>query len=1377
MQVNNENDDLGYLHNVEPITIATGKVKPFDFSRFNQKEETSGNDNEEEEDPLGYMRDIKPTKSTKEQIDEFVGKDFINTGGTRAVDDLSELTEFDFITPPNVYNSGAVDKRYSDQTVPEIFAKSMYNIIPAFAQGALMPISAIYSTLDYYVGNDNPYENFLTDAVDAAQENKYKLYGKDGELDLTDFTGAIEQVGLQAGLMLGTAPLLMALPASASVGALAAATTLASAGFMAYTEGMSGAKDTYNEKYKQVLKETNNDDYAKKVADTAAKVEVNTNVLLNTTLNIIPTRWLLKSNRYKILGDTFDDGSRLQYRYRPTQLANETLEDFEHRLADISTTKSTNLDRGLLDFTNKLGDMKYNLKNPREYLARNSDIIGEMFGEGLEEYHNAYAHDLAMKINNQDDIDSLGVGSIPYGRIGSDMVSGKFFKDMYNNNHFYDFAVGALVSGATSPFFSKMKLNRTKEYNPATGTYEYKYDRSKYNPFRDSSYFEYQDDEMDTIDITNKATSSLQLVQQMKKLNGDFISASDDKTRDDLLNQMMNVPIIRYLNDNTIDTYISTLEANKKNLGTYRDSITIDSVKSAYDKAKSNIATEEDKRDFNHLTSHLSKDDTNQLELNIKTNSDINQYVTKIKANIAKSESELNKHKEYVNKTKNDYNTIVKSFETQGITPNNDYGFLGEYIQNRIALDEELKLNKRLVQEVQSKMYELNGELSKEQRYINVKDNIDKISKELKSAILLKEQDANVSTEVIEQRLQEALKELDDIHKDKWRTDPQLSLIAEEKAKSDNRLKQYQNHELHLTTNSIDDLIDNQLQKLHIGIQSFSHQDIDLKLYFEYQSRLSLLDAKNNKELVDMLGGEEKYNKFKELLIANIRERYTEEELAKIDSVIAFYDKLNNYEQLLKDNKDRQSSHFLNKYFKNNKRLIDELTKYDKAKNDVNEFYRNIYNRDSPYAKFMSLYAVTDKYFDVASITDTSAIKDKIDNYNANYKNAIDYLKDLREKQENKEKEDNVNRALFIKQIDKLIHIVEKTGKDVERLDAQYNRGLYNELKDNFNTTVRQLYNNPKLTEGIIRNELSVYMLSNDELQEYVHILLSPNRNIGQLVDIPIPSDVYPYYAGEPIRFGKRLAWNANIGQYNRNNVYVNSKGESIDVLRVDTLNNTPHITRNMIMMYDLIGIQPTTFTTTPSDDYLFNTSNGVIDYGTIRQELITIDEMKVKVLYRNKNTNEYYTKNTNGEILVSDNGNVFISLNDTIDTTERVYTEDRDEAYFVIDKLIYTSADSILRQEITLPSIVVNNTLYTYKGIDASKLLIYVDKNNNELLVSAKELKGFPTNLTQVNNLIDYNIILQNIDNNFEVFKKAIDSITKTPNITDILIKINSCS
>ena len=1350
-----QNDNLSYLVNTEPVQIAAGTPPVFDTNFLKSL------DDEDAEEPDLFSLVVQNTPKSpdfNEELQKFVDRDTLPQGRTRGVEDLSELTEFDFITPSNVYESGAVNRRYEEQTVPELIGKGIYNMFPAFVQGALMPVSAVYSTFDYYVGNDNPYDNMFTGAKDWLQDNKYKVYGKDGQVDITDFTSGIEQIGMQLGIMAGTLPF-AALSAPLSAGSLAALGVLSNAAFMAYTEGMEGARDTYNDKYKQVLKETNNDEYAKKIADTAAKVEVNTNVLLNTALNIIPTKWLLKNNKFNILGEMEDEATRLQYRFRPQQLAEETLEEFEKRLIDLKNINSTNLNRDLFDFTNKFDDLKYNLKNKKEYLVRNADVIGEVFGEGLEEYHNAYAHELAMKINNEKDIDSLGLGSIPYGTIGKDIVTGQFFKDMANNNHFYDFASGAIVSGITSPFFRKMRLNRTKEFNAETGQYEYKYDRSKYNPFKNSSYFEYRDDDLDVIDINNKATASLQILNQMKQLNNDYVSATDEKTRNSVLNQMINVPLVKYLNNNTIDLYLKSLDVTKQDMQKYNDAINKENVLAAYDKYTA-ATTEEDKKDFNHILAQLPEKQRAAFKTDIATK-DITPYLTDIKSNMSKNQAEIDKHISYVKGVKENYNNIVKAFESKGITPQNDYGFLADYTQNKLALNEETKLNNKLSSEISNKVNQIKTTLKDDKEYVQKQTELKNLEGKIE-----KLQDGAEKENMIK-NLVNLSKDLAVIEMTAINADISIQTVLAEKQKSDNRLAQYESYDSYLTTNSKGERIDTELQKLNRKIQSFQHQDTDIRLYNEYKSKINNMTAP--------FVNTPYYDKVKTIVSDQVKNEYKPEELEKIQKIQDFIDNRNKYTELLEKHKDKDEGHFLSKYFKNNKRLIDELEKYEQAKNDVIEFHRALFSNNNPYSNFMSLYVVTDKYFNKDNNYSISAIQEKINNYNTNYQKAMEYLAELKKKYEDLQATDNVNRSMFIKHIEKLEYLVAKTGKDVERLSVQFNKDLFQERYNDISSIFKKLRNIPNLTEDIIKNNLILLNIEESYLNDIVKTLLSTNKNAGIVIPEYLPLNVFNKFGNRFITKGKQLVWNGET--YTYVNTYQDSDGKTVQPLLIDGESNTNfHITEAMIENYNLEIEVPLAFTTNPPDDYRFATKTGEsISYETLRKSKVSFREMQDYAVYISKVNGLYYVS-VKDKIYVSDENNV---LSEVRDRNSNVYVDylfsiNTDKQSFMLEGNLYENINGQLTGISPKTEYYVEENKYSFTEVTENNTLLYENKNEETLEVPPSKENDLSVTPEQAINVLDYMQLLEDIEVNYEIHKVNVNKI-KNSDLTEILNKINT--
>ena len=491
-----ENNISIFNNEVEPVELRLGSIPDVPLVKFNPPESDYEKNRRDRDKEISIFNAPDPVNnfSITENMGKISNTPTYATGTSRSVDDLSELSDYDVLTGDSPYGSGKDDYMYRHQSTMEALGKTAWNAMPNLISGLTMTPSAAYSIADRNFGTDNPYENPLSAVSDWAQEKKYRVWGKDGQLDLSDALGIIEQIPMTLGIMGGTvatlapaafvgAELGLGAVAGASLGFGVTVGEVGSAIAMAYAEGRDGARSTFKDKYNQIYKETGNDEYAKRIAETAASVETNTNILLNTALNIIPAKWLLKNNKLKAIDDVLEDTGLLN-KFKPYQLADESLEEFTDRMRSFTPGTKTNLNRSVLDYAGKWSDLVYNVKNPGELLNRKLDIVGEIFGEGLEEYNNYYAHELAMSINNEKDVQKLnGVLSVPLSQIGSDITNVKMLKDMANNKGLYDFASGAIVSALTSPFMKKFKLNRSKVYNEETGEYDYKYKRGDSNPY------------------------------------------------------------------------------------------------------------------------------------------------------------------------------------------------------------------------------------------------------------------------------------------------------------------------------------------------------------------------------------------------------------------------------------------------------------------------------------------------------------------------------------------------------------------------------------------------------------------------------------------------------------------------------------------------------------------------------------------------------------------------------------------------------------------------------------------------------------------------------------------------------------------------------
>ena len=152
---------------------------------------------------------------------------------------------------------------------------------------------------------------------------------------------------------------------------------------------------------------------------------------------------------------------------------------------------------------------------------------------------------------------------------------------------------------------------------------------------------------------------------------------------------------------------------------------------------------------------------------------------------------------------------------------------------NKLALNEEVTLNKKLSSEINNKVNQIKTALKDNKEYsqkqVELKDLENKIEKLPEG-----EEKESMIKDLVNLSKDLAVIEMKAIN-----SDVLMQTILTEKQKSDNRLSQYEIYDSYLTTNSKGEQIDLELQKLNRQIQSFQHQDTDIKLYNEYKAKIN----------------------------------------------------------------------------------------------------------------------------------------------------------------------------------------------------------------------------------------------------------------------------------------------------------------------------------------------------------------------------------------------------------------------------------------------------------------------------------------------------------------------------------------------------------
>ena len=1220
-----EEKEVSIFNNeVEPISINVGVIPKINYTEptvgVSSYDGSYGNGSSTEKEQPSIFESNRPVFSLS--LSDSIRKlsPSIGTGTTRMADDLTELSDYDMLTGESPYGSGKDDYMYQKQSTSEALLKGTWNLAPAFFQGVTMTPAALYSAIDRNFGTDNPYENYITDASDYMQSKKYRIWGKDGQLDISDAAGMIEQVGMSLGIQAGTA--LTMLPFAAGAEIIGAGATVGAIGgigiagisigevatamAMAYAEGIDGARGTYKDKYKQIYDETGNDEYAKKIAGSAANVETNTNILLNTALNIIPAKWLLKSNKLKAIDDVLEDTGLLN-KYKPYQLADETLEDFGKRMEYFNTTNKTNLNRGVFDLTGKYSDLKYNLKNPKEFLNRNLDVVGESFGEGLEEYHNYYAHELAMNINNERDIEKLnGTTSIPIQQIGKDIANAKFVKDMYNNKGFYDFASGAIVGGLTGPLMKKFKLNRSKIYNEETGEYEYKYKRAEGNPFKDIGFFDYQNSDYDEIDVQQQAINSLNTMKKMSILIEDYNEAADSDQKEGIMQQITNIPLAKHLNQKTIKVYNAMLDKqiqgiSNANKQLVNDEDFIEIV------GKNDAAT-------NSVTSYMNKIESDALKAKVTEYKDISAKIAadeaksvdttkdkvtrdgylaeirkgkdKINRAISAHEGELKQQLNYSKKLAEDYNETVESFTSKGVTRDNDYGFVNAYFMNKINRDAEAKLNTKLVGKYNTRQREIIDTLKKD-----ATSGYDILEKQ-KADLEKTNDDAGKNNDDIV----EVTKKLANLESTALSRDADILKLGNDLLKSKIRLEQYNIEQRHLSESSYGDDVDSKLQKLEMKIRGHRNSEDMLDIISRYQHvSEAIKKAGISINVMDVLG-------------------LSTEQKAALQRHIDFSNNVEEYNKLADANKDNAQGHFLSKYFKANKRFVDELAKYSKAKEEIQYYHQQLYRKGDTtnpnhYTDFMSIFSALDKYINgdenIYNLS-LAEMKDAISSYNASYDLALEYVEKLGQHYKDLEA-DGVSRKMFTDRTEALKYLIMSKTKNIERLAEIYNYKLGASTEADIAQQFKEISlfsdtdrSNPGF-KAKVDARLSPYRSSIADYDIKVDMVIKGDTKSAPFDDVNVDKDIYYHMYGKSrIKTAKELHYDNSTGTFISKDIFlVDNKPTILSLIKLDTTVSPLFDSKNPLVTPEMEAIKTNS---TISDDYLFLTKDGKeTRYGDIK--------------------------------------------------------------------------------------------------------------------------------------------------------------------------------
>ena len=1422
------NDNISIFNNeVEPVELRLGSYNP-KIPKFNiipYKDIDIGNENDSDEDEVSIFN-APPPKSTfgiKDTMGKIANTPDFGSSSTRAVEDLSELSDYDVLTGESPYGSGKDDYMYRHQSTMEALGKTAWNALPNFISGLTMTPSAAYSIADRNFGTDNPYENPLSAVSDWSQEKKYRVWGKDGQLDLSDALGVIEQIPMTLGIMGGTvatlapaafvgAELGLGAVAGASLGFGVTVGEVGSAIAMAYAEGRDGARSTFKDKYNQIYKETGNDEYAKHIAENAASVETNTNILLNTALNIIPAKWLLKNNKLKAIDDVLEETGLLN-KYKPYQLADESLEEFTDRMRNFTPGTKTNLNRGVFDFTGKMSDLAYNVKNPGEFLNRKLDIVGEIFGEGLEEYNNYYAHELAMSINNEKDVQKLnGTLSVPLSQIGSDITNVKILKDMINNKGLYDFASGAIVSALTSPFMKKFKLNRSKVYNEETGEYDYKYKRGDSNPFKNIPYFEYQNSDYDALDVEQQALNSLKTIDQMNELIESYNSATDMDIKDSYIQQMTNIPLSKHLNQKTINVYNALLDNQikglaEKNKSIVNDDALIDTVSKGLDtsmysyiSAQQKAKLEGNVKKYKDVSTLIADNVAKGLDVTkevaekagfLKEIKDIGSVASKA---INKHQTELKTQLDYSKNLAKEYNDTIEYFTKQGVTRDNDYGFVNAYFLNKINNKEESKLHDKVLQKYNTLQKEITDDLikhninnykTKQDAYellkkkeeilsdeINKKEKerdklisrsdpndtiyIDTLTAEINTAKAeltdLRTKEANGKTK-LENLVISALKDLSNIQSKALSENKQLMEYGDNLTKSRIRLRQYEIENKHLTDSSYGDATDTILQKLHMKIQAHRNGDDLLSAISKYEQISKIIEASG----IDIdpleLGS------------------FTDEEKETLRRHRKFNEYVLEYESIVDKNQGNKQGHYLSKYFKANKRFVDELEKYEKSKEEVQYYHRQLYRLSETgdinyYAEFMSIFSNLQRYINEdGNIYNLGKddMKKAIDKYNLYYQDALNYIDKLEQHYKDLQATDGVSRKMFTDRTESLKYFIMSKTKEIERLSEMYNYKLaqdtQKELSDLYKT-IRTNYNSAtdKATlKASIELQLSSYKRYISNYDKVVDMLVN-NKDKSDYYDITAVDSATHYhkYGAYDIYTAKFIEYNTTTNKFEEREVYlVNDVETKLTLIKLDDTAPLLFTNQDNLLLTDELKNIKTRDTV--ANDYMFVDSNNneitykdLKDFESIEEKLdnvlsTNLIDIDGTIYYKDVTADYYKIVDNKGELISKDD----IIANHSITAPFHLYTPTK--SVFLIKDKIYTSNGTVLSRNPDTQFYSITDAatkeikIFTIKNIVDDKLTIEVNygvnATKNEVIPFSQDIIPTPSKdaVDYIKGMIDF--------------------------------------
>jgi hypothetical protein len=608
----------------------------------------------------------------------------------------------------------AEQQAFNDQTNMQAIWKGAKNILPvAIGLGAEM-LGGSVQGINNRLGDDD-YSNWMMDwgnnfmkkYVNPVYQNPDGKTFDSPKSAIAAGADIFGQFGSAVGSMVAMTPINKGIVgASTAIGATIGGVpgaalgsligVISAAALNAYSEGVIEAADVFDTKKAELLKDTNNYAYSHETAKLAAGTTATQNMLLNTALNIIPVMWSVKP--YGVdraiknslnLHDTNLTWFRLQKPYVPTQLAGESSDDLISRLARIKANDFANNAKysmisnpweALKNIrgygSQKLSGFKYNVRNPAEFLRRNWDVVGETFGEGLEEYHNYFARQQGLAVYNKDDASIIP--SIPKLMQGySDLIT--------KGEGTYDFVAGTIIGGMSAPIFSSVRFGRSKVYNPDTGEMEFKYQRHKmfdFIPWELNRDFEQKDYE-------STITNSLMMLQDAKELSHAYINSTDESEKEALLNRMLVAPITHYVDTNMLETYKLSLDVFKDNISNgilHKD----ESVLKGY---MSDVSRKQFEEASNERLAELANGSPDMAKLN--------QYNVQIEQLLDNAAKEGNKHIhkiqnkiDFVKKTADEYKKVKQSIETTygGI----DYGYANALFKNKTAMDMEEDIFKRV---------------------------------------------------------------------------------------------------------------------------------------------------------------------------------------------------------------------------------------------------------------------------------------------------------------------------------------------------------------------------------------------------------------------------------------------------------------------------------------------------------------------------------------------------------------------------------------------------------------------------------------------------------------------------------------------------------